>query len=44
MLNFTKRQAASQGYKTISLWTKTSMGAFHLCRKNGFKIMGEAIE
>jgi ribosomal protein S18 acetylase RimI-like enzyme len=41
MLYFAKREAASQGYKTITIWTEPDMGAFQLYCKNGFKTMGD---
>ena len=34
------RAASAKGYKTITLWTETAMGAFLLYRKYGFEIGG----
>ncbi len=42
LLHLAMSKTAQEGYRTMSLGTSTSMGAFQLYHKNGFRITGES--
>ena len=43
LLHILMNEASQQGYKTITLGTDTSMGAYYLYKKNGFEITNGSI-